>query len=65
VTIGLPFAIKGVGSRAFYHWLNRDFGHWFPILPDRTQLFRRLKTHWKWVQSQSVGGARDLQPSLD
>ena len=50
VTIGLHFAIKGVGSRAFYRWLSRDFAHWFPGLPDRTRLFRRLKTHWKWAQ---------------
>ena len=26
VTIGLLFAVKGVGQQAFYRWLSRDFG---------------------------------------
>lgn len=43
VTIGGLFALKGVGSRAFYRWLSRDYGHCFPFLPERTRLFRRLK----------------------
>lgn len=49
VTIGLLFAVKGVGSRAFYRWLSRDFAGCFPRLPERTRLFRRLKTHWQWT----------------
>ena len=50
VTIGLLFAVKGVGQQAFYRWLSRDFGPLFPALTERTRLFRRLKTHWKWAQ---------------
>ena len=38
VTIGMLYAIKGVGQRAFYRWLSRDYGDWFPDLPERTRL---------------------------
>ena len=48
-TIGLLFAWKGVGERAFYRWLKRDYGQWFPLLPERTRLFRALKTHRDWA----------------
>jgi hypothetical protein len=50
VTIGMLFAIKGVGQRAFYRWLKRDYLDLFPDLSERTRLFRRLKTHWEWAQ---------------
>ena len=50
VTLGMLFAIKGVGQRAFYRWIKRDYADWFPDLPERTRLFRRLKTHWIWAQ---------------
>ena len=50
VTLGMLFAIKGVGQRAFYRWLSRDYGHWFPDLPERTRLFRRRVAHWQWAQ---------------
>jgi hypothetical protein len=50
VTIGLLFAWKGVGERAFYRWLKRNFGHWFPRLPERTRLFRALTTHRDWAE---------------
>ena len=50
VTIGLLSAVKGVGQQALYRWLRQDYGHWFPALPERTRLFRRLKTHWAWAQ---------------
>jgi hypothetical protein len=43
VTIAFLFAIKGVGNRAFYRCLKRDFKHLFPKLPDRTRLFRLFK----------------------
>jgi hypothetical protein len=49
VTLGILFALKGVGGRAFYRWLSRDYSHWFPRLPERTRLFRRLKTQWQWT----------------
>lgn len=44
VTIGLLFALKGASQHAFYRWLSQNFAHLFPRLPERTRLFRRLKT---------------------
>lgn len=49
VTLGLLFAIKGVGNRAFYRWLERDYRALFPNLPERTRLFRLFKTHRDWT----------------
>jgi len=51
VTIGLLFAIKGVGNRAFYRWLSKDYLPMFPKLPHRTRLFRLLRTHQSWTNS--------------
>lgn len=50
VTIGILFALKGGFFRAFYRWLQRDYGTWFGVgeLPDRTRLQRLLKTHQAW-----------------
>src|SRR5438105_5707761 len=45
VTLGLLHALKGVGNRAFYRWLTCDYRALFPRLPERTRLFRLLKTH--------------------
>lgn len=45
VTLGLLFAIKGVGNRAFYRWLARDCLRLFPSLPERTRLFRLFAAH--------------------
>ena len=44
VTLGLLHALKGVGNRAFYRWLTRDYRALFPRFPERTRLFRLLKT---------------------
>ena len=49
VTIGLLFAIKGVGQQAFYLWLKRDCADCFPRLTERARLFRRLRNHWEWT----------------
>jgi hypothetical protein len=49
VTLALLFAIKGVGGRAFYRWLQRDYAAWFPQVPERTRLFRLFKTHTPWM----------------
>src|ERR1700757_2735706 len=38
VTLGLLHALKGVGNRAFYRWLTRDYRPLFPRLPERTRL---------------------------
>ena len=42
VTLGLLFALKGVGERAFHRWARRDLARLFPRLPERTRLFPRL-----------------------
>jgi len=49
VTLGVLFALKGSGNRAFYRWLNRDWRPLFPTLPERTRLFRLLATHRVWT----------------
>ena len=51
VTLALLFALKGVGERAFYRWLVRDWLPLFPQLPERTRLFRLFTTHHAWVDS--------------
>jgi hypothetical protein len=50
VTLGLLHALKGVGNRAFYRWLTRDYRPLFPRLPERTRLFRLFRTHQAWTQ---------------
>src|SRR5215831_8723604 len=50
VTLGLLHALKGVGNRPFYRWLTRDYRALFPRLPERTRLFRLLKTHQDWTK---------------
>ncbi len=49
VTLALLFALKGVGERAFYRWLVRDWLPLFPTLPERTRLFRLFVTHQDWT----------------
>lgn len=50
VTLAILFALKGVGNRAFYRWLERDYRPLFPNLPVRTRLFRLFNTHRHWTQ---------------
>src|ERR1700710_2455970 len=50
ITLGLLFALKGGGNRAFYRWAHRDLRPLFPGLPERTRLFRLLATHHHWTQ---------------
>ena len=50
VTLAILFALKGVGSRAFYRWLERDYKELFPNLPHRTRLFRLFNTHREWYR---------------
>ncbi len=50
VTVGVLFALKGVGPRPFYRWLRNNYRHWFPRLPERTRLFRLLATHTAWTE---------------
>ena len=55
VTIAILVALKGVGNRAFYRWLERDYRHWFPYLPSRTRLFRLFNTHRHWTKRFMAG----------
>ena len=48
--MGLLHALKGVGNRPFSRWLTRDSRALFPRLPERTRLFRLLKTQQGWTQ---------------
>jgi hypothetical protein len=50
VTLGLLFALRGVGDRAFYRWLVHDWKALFPKLPERSRLFRLFKTHQDWTR---------------
>ena len=50
VTLALLYALKGVGERAFYRWLCRDYRPLFPALPERTRLFRLFATHRAWAE---------------
>jgi hypothetical protein len=49
VTLGLLHALKGMGHRAFYRWLARDYRSLFPQLPERTRIFRLFRTHQDWT----------------
>jgi len=49
VTLALLSALKGVGNRAFYRWVKRDYRHLFPRLPHRTRLFRLFNSHRQWT----------------
>jgi hypothetical protein len=51
VSLGLLFALKGKGGRAWYRWLARDWRHLFPNLPERTRLFR-LFTAYRYLTDQ-------------
>src|SRR5215470_4633075 len=51
VPLGLLHALKGVGNRPFYRWLTRDSRSLFPRLPERTRLFRLLKTPQYWTRA--------------
>jgi hypothetical protein len=54
VTLGLLFALKGSGNRAFYRWLDRDYHPLFPRLPERTRLFRLFNEQQHWTQKLMV-----------
>src|SRR4029450_11396866 len=53
VTLGVLFALKGVGTRAFYRWVSRDWRGFFSTLPGRARLFRLFPGPRAWA-----GGVR-------
>ncbi len=68
VTLGLLHALKGVGNRAFYRWLTRDYRVLFPQLPERTRLFRLFRTHHtgprsSWLLQQCSGSLTPMGSS--
>ena len=50
VTLALLFALKGVGNRAFYRWISKNYKKFFPHLPERTRLFRLFNRQQPLVQ---------------
>jgi hypothetical protein len=50
VTLGLLQALKGVGNRAFYRWLIKDYWNVFPHLPERSHPFLLFKAHQDWTR---------------
>ena len=49
VTLGMLFALKGIGNRAFYRWAEANLKALFPHLPERTRFFRLLAAHQDWT----------------
>lgn len=58
ITLGLLFALKGVGNRPFYRWVSRNYRPLFPNLTDRTRLFRLFETY------QDLADTFMAEPSL-
>jgi hypothetical protein len=50
VTLGLLFALKGRGGRAFDRWATGNLRGFFPGLPHRTRLMRLLAAHQAWTR---------------
>ncbi len=50
VTLGLLFALKGVGTRAFYRWVSRAWRSLFPAVPERPRLLRLFALHRQWTE---------------
>ena len=50
VTLAILFALKGVGNRAFYRWVKKNWLKFFPRLAERTRLFRLFATHTEWSE---------------
>jgi hypothetical protein len=50
VTLGILFALTGVGNRTVYRWRYRDWRPLFPALPERTRWFRLLATPRTWTE---------------
>ena len=45
ITLALLFALKGVGNRAFYRWIESNYPDLFPHLPQRIRSFRLFNSH--------------------
>lgn len=49
ITLGILYALKGRGERAFYRWAQRELRPLFPNMPERTRLFRLFAKHRDWT----------------
>lgn len=49
VTVGLLFALKGVGKRAFDRGVSREWRKGLPAVPERTQWVRLVAPHRAWT----------------
>lgn len=45
VTLGLLYALRGRGYRAFYRWVQKELKALFPRLPEQSRLFRLLRKY--------------------
>ncbi len=58
VTLAMLQVLRGEGNHAFYRWVQKELGHLFPRLPERTRLFRLF------VQFESLGQHFLAQPTF-
>jgi hypothetical protein len=49
VTIGVLYVLKAQSQRRFWQWLEANYLHLFPALPERSRLFRLMRTHQGWA----------------
>ena len=49
VTLAALHVLHGKGQRAFYRWVKKCALHLFPHLPERSRLFRLMKSHRAWA----------------
>lgn len=49
VTLAALHVLHGKGQRAFYRWVQKCIAPLFPNLPERTRLFRLIKSHRDWA----------------
>jgi hypothetical protein len=48
VTIGILYVLKGRSQSHFHRWLEANYLHLFPRLPERSRLFRLLRKYQNW-----------------
>jgi hypothetical protein len=65
VTLGLLHAFKGVGNRAFYRWLTRDYRALFPQLPEQTLGERRGQRHQTVLAELALTNGEDAHLQID
>ena len=46
MTLGLLYALRGQGFRAFYRWVQKELKALLPILPEQSRLFGLPPLKW-------------------